>query len=390
MKKNEQIEIVDYDQKFKITNCDFQRMDFSNPTTVLSYGDEVKNRISNIMESTAQMSIDTKKTVIDEKLIANIVEFESSLDKIEKQEKRKKITSVSIVKNLLERLGVEQEKEEKDTYKERYLDYINKINELVKAVEVQKQASLSDIELRNHIAEEITPLICKLEEMIKVAKIDKDEFADSIEDLKSATQTQETMHTIQYKTQLLSVLNGKVNELEKSVVLYKTQIQEYRVQQLTEMQAVMSADSYIKDTAPILKAQGSVLLFNHEQTKRLNALRSLNQTTNETLLQNANAIAKNAEIAVDLSLNNGIEVETIENLNQSIKKGIEVFQNGRKLLNSQITQEQESLTNLSTVLDSYQKEVLHLIDDKEIMSNILDANFNNNQQGAKVLLKKIK
>lgn len=386
--KNKQIEIVDYDQKYKITDCDFQRIDLNNPATVLSYGDEVKDRISNIMESTAQMSMDTKKTVIDEKLIANIAGFESSLEKIEKSEKRKKISSVSIVKNLLTKIGIDQDIEEKDTYKERYLDYINKINELVKAVEVQKQASLYDIELRDRIAEEITPLICKLEEMIKVAKIDKDEFADSIDGLESAMQTQENINTIQYKTQLLTVLNGKINELEKSVVLYKAQIQEYRVQQLTEMQAVMSADSYIKDTAPILKSQGSVLLFNHEQTKRLNALQNLNEKTNETLLKNANVIAKNAEIAVNLSLHNGVEVETIENLNQSIKKGIEVFQNGRKLLNSQITQEQESLENLSTVLNSYQEDVLHLIDDKTIMSNILDAEFNNNQQDTKVLLKK--
>lgn len=386
--KNKQIEIVDYDQKYKITDCDFQRIDLSNPATVLSYGDEVKDRISNIMESTAQMSMDTKKTVIDEKLIANIVGFESSLEKIEKNEKRRKIPSVSMVKNLLTKIGIEQDTEEKDTYKERYLDYINKINELVKAVEVQKQASLYDIELRDRIAEEITPLICKLEEMIKVAKIDKDEFADSIDDLKSTMQTQENIHTIQYKTQLLTVLNGKINELEKSVVLYKAQIQEYRVQQLTEMQAVMSADSYIKDTAPILKSQGSVLLFNHEQTKRLTALQNLNEKTNETLLKNANVIAKNAEIAVNLSLHNGVEVETIENLNQSIKKGIEVFQNGRKLLNSHITQEQKSLENLSTVLNSYQEEVLHLIDDKTIMSNILDAEFNNNQQDTKVLLKR--
>lgn len=370
----EQKEIIVYDQEGKIVDCNFHRIDMNNPQTILSYCDDVKDTISAILESTAQMSVDTEAVKIDEKLIGNITGFDESLDESEKQAKKKNLPIVSGVKSILTRMGIEKYKKEEEmaTYKGRYLDYCSKIEEVIHALEAQKQASLSDIELRNRIVEEVNPLIKQLEEMIKVAHIDRENFAEELKVLAEGPKSLDTDYLVQYRTQLLEVLDGKITELEKSLVLYKTQIQQYRVQQATEMQAVMSADSYIKDTAPILKAQGSVMLFNREQTQRLETLKSLNEASNLALIQNASDLAENANGAVELSLNNGISVDTLEELDASLRKGIEVFQNGRKLKVDQIKAEQLALARLNEQLESYQQEVLYLIDNKEVISGVLE------------------
>jgi uncharacterized protein YaaN involved in tellurite resistance len=371
MKKDE---LIIYDEGGNIVSCNFQRIDFENPSSILSYCDDVKNEISNILESTAKMSIENKRVVIDEDLINNITGFEDSLDDSEKQASKKQLPVVSSAKKFLSNIGIKKfQKEERDaTYYGRYQDYITKIDEVIKAVEEQKQASLADIELRKTITEEMKPLVDNLEEMINVGTADRDNFEKHISSLKTEEQTQDVIYQIQYEEQLLEVLNCKLNELQKSLVLYKTQIQQYRLQQSTEMQAVMSADSYIKDTAPILKAQGSVMVFNREQTTRLTALQSLNQASNEALTQNATSLSENAETAVELSLNNGIAVSTVEELDAALKKGIEVVQNGRKLKREQIEEEKRALSQLNSDLNSYQQEVLNLIDDKQVIANLLE------------------
>lgn len=369
----EKQEIVVYDQNGSIVSCPFERIDVTKPNTILTYCDDVKESISKILETTAQMTVESKTIAIDDALIGKVTGLEDSLDESEKQKNKKQLPVVKGIKSFLARMGVEKytKEEEMATYKGRYLDYVAKIQEVREAVEAQKQASLSDIALRDEIVTEIRPLVERMEEMINVAKLDRDSFAASIEELKTQPQSQDVIYEIQYKTQLLDVFSGKINELEKALVLYKTQIQQYRVQQNTEMQAVMSADSYIKDTVPILEAQGSVMVFNREQTQRLEGLKALNEAANVALLQNSNDLAANAEGAVELSLHNGIEISTIEQLDETLRRGFEIFQKGKDLRKQQIEEEQQALLQLNSDLDSYQQEVLNLIDDREVVSNLL-------------------
>ena len=56
---------------------------------------------------------------------------------------------------------------------------------------------------------------------------------------------------------------------EKVLIAYKGQIQIYRVQQNSDMELVMANDSYLQDSVPLLKAQGSVMVFNRQQSERI-------------------------------------------------------------------------------------------------------------------------
>ena len=369
-------EIVTYGTKGEILSCQFGRVDFDAPATILSYCDDVKNEISAILDSTAQMALDSQEAQVDEKMLNHITSFEESLDDSEKKREKEANQPAIIkgIKGILATLGVkrfEEKSEEETTYKGRYEKYCEGLEEVSEAVESQKQGALNDINLRNSIISEITPYIEILEEMIKVGEIDKATYDATIEELKLLPQDQDTMYAIQYKTQLSEVFNGKLHKLSVALVALKEQVQTYRIQNGTDMQAVMEATTYISDIAPLLKAQGSVMVFNRQQENRIRTLAQLNDAANTAMTNNARDLEQNALAASELSLNSGITVETLKVIDQAVKRGITIYQNTRHQKQAKIAQEKQALLQLSESLDSYQQELLQLADDATVREELL-------------------
>ena len=365
-------ELVVYGSNGEIVSTTFQRLDLNVPTTILSYCDDVKNQISSILDSTAQMSIDSDSIVLDEGLIESISSFDESLDESDKQRTKKELPIIRGIKGLLAKAGVDkyQAEERLKTYKGRYEEYCKGIQMVVEAVEQQKQASLNDIALRNAIVEQMMPLIEELEVMVEVGHKDKAAYDAETETLKQGPQDIDTQHMIQYREQLSGVLNKKLHELEKALVLYKDQIQTYRLQQQTDMQLTMEADSYIRDQAPILKAQGSVMVFNRQQGERIAVLEALNAKSNEAIKKNALELEQNIEATVALSLNQGVTLETLQVVDNSLRRGVELFRNGRVQKQQQIEQQRTSLQALNESLDEYQREVVQMIEEESAVLQV--------------------
>lgn len=374
MENNNGNEIVVYDNNGQIIDCQFARIDMNQPASILSYCSDVKDQISGILESTAQMSIAAEEVVLDEATINSIASFDESLDESDKQRNKKELAIVTKAKSFLAKMGVDKFEDEArlKTYKGRYDEYCRGISLVVEAVEKQKQASLNDIQLRNEIIEEMTPLIEQLEIMVKVGHEDKAKYdAETDEIRKIQPQTLDTEYEIQYREQLSDVLNNKLHELEKALVLYKEQIQAYRLQQKTDMQLTMEADSYIRDQAPILKAQGSVMVFNRQQADRITRMQKLNEKSNEALTNNARQLEQNVQATIDLMLNQGISVDTLKVVDQSLRKGVDLFRNGRAQKHQQVESQRASLKALSESLDAYQQEVIKLIQDESAVLEVL-------------------
>ena len=179
-------ELVVYGESGEIISTKFQRLDLNVPATILSYCDDVKNQISAILDSTAQMSIDSDSIVLDEAQIESISSFDQELDESDKQRNKKELPIVKGIKKLLVKAGVEkyQAEERLKTYKGRYEEYCKGIQMVVEAVEAQKQASLNDIALRNSIVQQMEPLLEEIEIMIQVGHQDKAAYDAETEALK--------------------------------------------------------------------------------------------------------------------------------------------------------------------------------------------------------------
>lgn len=369
-------EIVTYGANGEILDCKFTRVDFDTPATILSYCDDIKDEISAILDSTAQMALDSQEVQIDDDMLSNITSFEDSLDESDKKaEKEKNLPAViKGIRGILTTLGVRKIDEkiaEETTYKGRYEKYCEGLDEVSAAVESQKQGAMNDIGLRNAIIAEIAPYIEILEEMIKVGEIDRATYDESIEALRQLPQDQDTQYMIQYKTQLSEVFNGKLNRLSKALVALKGQVQEYRLQNGTDMNIVMEADSYLKDTAPLLKSKGSVKVFNHQQANRTVGLAKLNEASNQAFIDTAKELEENALASVELSNYGGITLEALEAMVGAGQRGIAIFKNARQQKQQIIAQERQGLAKLTETLTDMNNELLQLADDASVREELL-------------------
>ena len=372
MEKKESL--VVYGSNGEILDCQFERVDFSNPNSILNYGDYIKDSISHILDTTAQLSIGVDEIKVDDQMIESLSSFDESLEESDKKSEKKEFPLIKGLKDLLARMGVDKfkEQEKEESYQTRFSQYCQGIEDVCEAVESQKQGSANNIAMREAIIQDMMPLIKQLEEMVAVGKIDLETFEAEIEQLKAQERTIDVEHEIQYKSKLAEIMAGKLGELEKSVVLYKQQIQSYRMQQQTDMEIVLQADSYLRDSAPILKAQGSVMVFNKQQEKRINTLTQLNAATNAAIVKNAQDLQRNAEAVVALELDGGVRIETLKVLDTSLKKGIEIYRTGRQKRAAQITSNRAELEKLNSSMETYQQELLHLLDENGAIAGSIE------------------
>lgn len=366
-------ELVVYGENGEILDCKFQRVDLNMPSTILSYCKDVKDSISNVLDSTAQMTIEIDEITVDEKDIAEISGFGESLEESEKSKSKNSL--IKGVKGLLAKFGIEAFKDilEEDNYATRFKEYSELLDKVAQAVENQKQNTLNDIELKNSIINEMLPLIKQLEAMIAVGLKDKEDYDKQTMELQMSADPSDmdAQREIQYRTQVSGIFNNKLNELEKALILYKEQVQSYRIQQNSDMELVMANDSYLQDSVPLLKAQGSVMVFNKIQTKRIARQQALDAATNAAIIENAKQLQTNAQAAVDLSVKGRVSMTTLEQLDTAIKTGIQIFKNGKKLKQDLNAKERQAMIKLNASLNQYSSEFLSLAEGNEMAMNAI-------------------
>ena len=360
-------EIIEKKEKPK-----FMEVDFDNPSTMLIYGDEPKKAIAAILENTARLADDREELQVDKETLESLTTFGETLDESEEARKKKYTPAIKGVRGFLTKLGVKrfEELERKKSYKAQYEDYCSKIESICTAIESQKQTSLANIELRSCIVKEMSPYLDLLETIIQEGKAKKFVFDNETESLRKLEPTKENIDLIGYREQLSEFFNGKLTELEKVLVAYRDQVQMYRVQQITDFEIVKGHETFLKDTSPILKAQGSVMVLNHQQKSELAEIKMVNDFANLAIANNSNQLVENAESAVELSLNNGISVETLTKLDDAIRRGVEIYVQGKEQKKAIVEETQQALQQLGASIDEYQNELLRLIDDEQVIRTL--------------------
>ena len=124
------------------------------------------------------------------------------------------------------------------------------------------------------------------------------------------------------------------------------------------------------------------MVFNRQQENRISDLAMLSDAANTALSNNARDLEQNAQAVVELSLNGGITVETLKELDGALKRGMVIFQKGRQQKQQKIAKETKDLEALSVSLDGYQQELLNLIDDRTVLEELLkEANNGYSSRG---------
>ena len=105
----------------------FERVDFENPESILYYGHDDKQAISNILVSTAGLSIKQAQYSLSDEKIEKLYSFDDELNESDKKSSKKELAIVARGKELLTRLGVKKFEREKEqnSYGARYEAYCN-------------------------------------------------------------------------------------------------------------------------------------------------------------------------------------------------------------------------------------------------------------------------
>lgn len=342
----------------------FERVDLNNPQSILSYGDNIKDQITDILESTAQMSVNQEQAFISDEVLKTITSFDESLEAADREAAKQVGLFERFKKKILIGIGNKdaQKEEQMKTYAGRYQDYIDKINLVIENVEVLKQNALSDIDLRKTISEQMKPLIAQFEVMVEAAEEDRIAYDQQTQEIASQAQSDDDKYLVNYRSQVSDIFTKKIVELRKVLVLYKEQLQQYAQQQFTDMNIVMQADSYIRDQAPILKAQGSTQVFNKGQSDRIEQMTVLNEASNIAVENNARNNEQNVKASTDLMVNGGFKTETIAAVQQSITRANSILVNGKKQLAAKSKKDNEALKKINAELDQSQREIIALIE----------------------------
>jgi len=337
----------------------FERVDFENPESILYYGHDDKQAISDILVSTAGLSIKQAQYSLSDEKIEKLYSFDDELNESDKKSSKKELAIVARGKELLTRLGVKKFEREKEqnSYGARYEAYCNNIEEVCNYMEEQMQYSLNDINLRQQIAYEMKPYMEHLQMTIQAGEADYYLFLEEIEKLKNAPNAAELADEIKKKEMIANVFNGKLDKLRKVFVSYKQHLLVYAEQQNNEMNIVLEQQSYIEDQQPILRAQGSSMIFNRQQAKRASDLEKLNEATNKAYTANAIAITKNADAVANLMVNGGLSIESVQALQSALEYGIQVFRNAQQEKSARIASDQKVIDEVLATSEEYDREL---------------------------------
>ena len=112
------------------------------------------------------------------------------------------------------------------------------------------------------------------------------------------------------------------------------------------------------------------MVFNHQQKTKLQEMKNVNEVANIAIARNSQQLVTNAESAVELSLNGGITVETLIGLDDAIKRGVQIYVEGKEQKKIIVEETQKALQQLNSSIDSYQNELLKLIDDEQVIKTL--------------------
>lgn len=338
---------------------EFERVDFENPESILYYGHDDKQAISDILINTAGLSIKQNQYALSDDMIERLYTFEDELDESDKNSSKKELAIVSRGKKLLTKLGVKKFEREKEmnSYGARYEAYCHNIADVCNYIEEQMQFSLNDINLRQQISYEIKPYLEHLQMTIQAGEADYYLLLEEIEELKKSPEATELADEIKKKELIASVFNNKLDQLRKTYVSNKQNLLVYAEQQDNEMNIVFEQQSYIEDQKPILMNQGSSMIFNRLQAKRAGELQKLNEATNRAYQENAKALIKNADDIADLIVNGGLSVESVQELHNALEYGIQMSRNARQMKEERIANDQKILESVVEASNQYETEL---------------------------------
>lgn len=372
-------ELVVYGENGEIVECSFERVDFNNHPTIMSYGDSVIDELANVLESSSQLIVETPQEQVDAKTMQAISTFDESLD--ESAEKSKNPGLIVKVKrglsSALSKIGINafQEVLQEDTFVVRYKKQREMLAVVKEILGRQNERILAEISLTSDIIKTMEPLIKKFDTMIEVGQKDLATYREETDALAlSAAQDDfKAQKAIRLRRKVEEVFEKQLNELANMSISYEQQVEEYQFQQLTDMSLVSTKTSQIKHGVPVLESQASLMVKNKEQEQAIAEAKALDDAINNAIKKNADDVLTNITGAMDLDVNGGIRTETQEYVGATLSKAVDLYKIRDKKIKERIEKDTKAREKLKAERNRAKQEILGLFEETFLPEGLSQA-----------------
>jgi len=374
--ENNNNELVVYGQNGEILDCRFQRVDFNNPPTVISYCDDAIDAIAGVLENSSKLSVGTPQETLDAKKIDEITNFDETLD--EGNEKLENPGLIVRAKKslgaLLSKIGITSLEEHlrEESLQDLHDQQQEMLTEVKEILVRQIERITMGIELTGDIINETTPLIQQLDAMVEVGRSDLAAFREETEVLAASVDPTDikAQRPINIRRKVADVFDEKLNQLANMSISYDQAMEEYQIQQLTDMALVGVKTGQIKHGIPMMRTQADLMVRGKEQTKAIAEAKALDVAFNDAIKKNSDVILINANETLDLSVNGGIKTETHEYVRERISKAVEVYRSRDKKIKERIAKDAQTRDKLIAQRNKDKQDILSLFEE-----NLLTEGF---------------
>ena len=380
MKINEEdIEIVEVvkGEVVEATGCtelvpsfSFKRMDFKEPSTILTYGEDVLSELESLVESvTNRLSTNDINVTKFKATVDKLASFSGNIELIEKERARELTTWESFLESFKTKILKHEPREERLSYKNEYDKYMAIINELREHITNMYSSSKEDFEAVEEFRKALVPFIKKLEEVHEFGKFDKERFALACNEL--AKEAAANPHDEQLKNEsqgaqyFLNVIDGKIHRLYKAYLSINDTFAKYTLHQANELPILIENKDFLSVDSYVLAFDASAQVLQIIQGEKVGLMSYLNKGMNEAMVRGSETAVKNTKAVAELTKDGGITVETICTMRDNSKKAVDLY---RKSESEKVTYRKSKLE----VLDKIKEDTVKAIADLQAIA-VLDA-----------------
>lgn len=351
----------------------FTRVNFELPETIRKYGYDILKPLSDLMKKTTAMAN------IDE---VNPVKFNNMINELGAFAEQDDDNTLTVHKALpekgllihinkaLNKINEKKAEIKASTETEQVEEYNKNIDNIATAVEKEKNNTLATMDLDSEIMKLMRPYLDTLKIAIDVGELDLKEYEDNVANPRKseyeANPTDQLRKLVLLDTQRVRIFRIKLDDLRKRLSLLENNYTEIELRQGPNMELVIGYDSYLTTTVETLRLQAQSIVANKKQRQRQEMSERLNDKTNEVYKKNSEILLGNIQKSIDMSLKGSIYMETLVELNNNVKAGIDLLKSGNEKKMEAIERDKEMVSSILKSYDEYGEELQSILEANDI------------------------
>lgn len=330
--ENSTTEIIGY--------TDFNRVNFDDPTSILSYGAELIDEIGNYQMEVARLKkFDVANLDIALEKIGKAMEFKDELAKEETETATALVDSskakqmiMAVTKGAKKLFGIDNDETPK-SYLEQYENISDQITTAASAIETEKNNALVNIKINSEYVRAMKVYAERLKKIIEVGEADLDNYKDivlAMEEEFNLAPDDEKKYKFNMGKKNIEYFTQRLEDLKEQLSMYWFRIEEEQITQAGNMQLVVQYKRYVSNEVPMVLAQASSMIDVKIQKQNVAKFNQCIEMTNEAFKKNAEMLVGNIEEIKDLAKQGNIKTETFEYLNATLEQGYKLLKNAKQ------------------------------------------------------------